>query len=226
MINPREPCQHVVWDWNGTLLDDTWLCIEIMNELLAERNLPALSLARYHEVFDFPVEEYYRRLGFDFSRDPFPVVGAEFIRRYEIRRAETHLHRAARTTLEHIRMRKISQSVLSAYRHDTLEELLAHFEVRPFFTGVLGSDNVYARGKIDQGRRWISESGVDPSTVLLIGDTIHDFEVASAMHCRCLLVADGYHPRSRLEPLGVPVVSGLHEVPAWIDQDRQANPPY
>jgi phosphoglycolate phosphatase len=197
-----------------------------MNDLLAERNLPALTLTRYHEVFDFPVELYYRRLGFDFTRDPFSVVGAEFIRRYEIRRAETRLHRAARSTLEHIRDHKIPQSILSAYRHDTLEELLTHFEVRPFFAGVLGSDNVYARGKIEQGRRWISERGVDPATVLLIGDTIHDFEVASAMRCRCLLVADGYHPRARLEPLGAPVVSGLYEVPAWIDQAGLADQPY
>jgi phosphoglycolate phosphatase len=219
MTNIRPPFQHVVWDWNGTLLDDTWLCIDIMNELLAERNLPALTLPRYHEVFDFPVEEYYRRLGFDFTRDPFPVVGAEFIRRYEIRRAETRLHTAARTTLDYIRHLAIPQSVLSAYRHDTLEELLAHFEVRSFFTGVLGSDNVYAHGKIEQGRRWIGERGIDPASVLLIGDTIHDFEVATAMHCRCLLVADGYHPRARLEPLGAPVVSDLHDVPAWFEAE-------
>lgn len=208
--------QHIVWDWNGTLLDDTWLCIEIMNGLLAERSLPALTRARYHEVFDFPVEEYYRRLGFDFNRDPFPVVGAEFIRRYEMRRAETRLHRQALAALEYIRQRSIPQSVLSAYRHDTLEELLTHFELRPYFTGVLGSDNVYAHGKIEQGRRWMSDQQLDPATVLLIGDTIHDFEVASAMKCRCLLVADGYHPRARLEPLGAPVVSGLHEVTDWL----------
>lgn len=217
MGTPLTPIQHVVWDWNGTLLDDTWLCIEIMNGLLEERDLPRLTLARYHEVFDFPVVEYYRRIGFDFNRDPFAVVGAEFIRRYEIRRAETRLHACARTTLENIRQHAISQSVLSAYRHDTLEELLAHFEVRPYFTGVLGSDNVYAHGKIEQGRRWIGELGLEPASVLMIGDTIHDFEVANAMQCRCLLVADGYHPRARLEPLGAPVVSGLREVPAWLD---------
>lgn len=208
--------QHVIWDWNGTLLDDTELCIDVMNGLLQERGLPLLTRARYHRIFDFPVVDYYRRLGFNFERDPFAVVGAEFIRRYEGRRLEARLHDGAAITLQHVRSLGVTQSILSAYRHDTLEELLAHFQLRPFFTGVLGSDNVYAHGKLDQGLRWISQLGVPPDTVVLIGDTTHDFEVAEAMRCRCLLVADGYHPRAKLERCGAPVVDDLGGVRRWM----------
>jgi phosphoglycolate phosphatase len=211
-----QPLAHVIWDWNGTLLDDTWLCIEVMNGLLAERDLPLLTRQRYYEIFDFPVVEYYRRLGFDFNRDPFSVVGAEFIRRYEQRRSEARLHPDAQRTLEHLRDLGISQSVLSAYRHDTLEELLNHTGVRSFFSGVCGSDNVYAHGKLDQGKQWILELGIHPSGIMMIGDTLHDFEVAQAMGCSCLLVAHGYHPRSRLEPLGAPVVDTLDAIPGWL----------
>lgn len=220
-MNARPPLHHVVWDWNGTLLDDTWLCIDVMNGLLAERDMPQLTRERYHEIFDFPVIEYYRRLGFDFTRDPFEVIGAEFIRRYEQRRHEAALHQGARTALLYIGNHGLSQSVLSAYRHDTLVELLAHHGVRDFFCGVLGSDNVYAYGKLEQGRRWIRELGLDPPSVVLIGDTRHDFEVAHAMGCRCLLVADGYHPRARLAGLGAPVLDALEEVPAWLQQPEQ-----
>ncbi|HMP75665.1 MAG TPA: HAD family hydrolase [Kiritimatiellia bacterium] len=212
-MNTRWPAvKHVVWDWNGTLLDDTALCIEIMNELLGERDLPQLDKARYQEIFDFPVVDYYARLGFDFSRDPFHLIGAEFIRRYEARRTEARLHAAATSTLTALRAAGFSQSVLSAYKHDTLESLLAHFEVRGFFGDVLGSDDVYAHGKVEQGRAWIRTRAIDPRHMLLIGDTRHDFEVAVAMGCHCLLVADGYHPRSKLEPLGAPVVDDLSGV--------------
>jgi phosphoglycolate phosphatase len=215
------PLQHIIWDWNGTLLDDTSLCIEVMNGLLAERAMPPLTKARYLEIFDFPVVDYYRRLGFDFERDPFDIVGAEFIRRYEVRRNEAALHAGARSILESIRASGRTQSVLSAYRHDTLEELLAHHAVRHFFSGVLGSDNVYAHGKLEQGRRWIRELGLDPHSVVLIGDTRHDFEVATAMGCRCLLVADGYHPRAKLDLLGAEVVvNELSEAQAWLEEQR------
>jgi phosphoglycolate phosphatase len=211
--------QHAIWDWNGTLLDDTDLCIDVMNGLLQERGLPLLTRERYYRIFDFPVMDYYRRLGFNFESDPFAVVGAEFIRRYEVRRLEGRLHDEAAPTLQQVRSLGLTQSILSAYRHDTLEELLAHFQLRPYFTGVLGSDNVYAHGKIEQGLRWITQLGVPPDAAILIGDTTHDFEVAEAMGCRCLLVADGYHPRSKLERCGVPVVDDLRGVRRWIAAD-------
>lgn len=208
--------RHVVWDWNGTLLDDTALCIDIMNGLLAERGLPLLTKERYQELFDFPVVDYYRRLGFDFERDPFHIVGAEFIRRYEARRSEARLQPRARETLAELHAAGFTQSVLSAYKQDTLESLLEQFGVRCFFLDVVGSDNVYAHGKIDQGRLWMASQGLDPSEVLLVGDTRHDFEVARELGCRCLLVADGYHPRSKLEPLGAPVVDNLEGVPVFL----------
>lgn len=208
--------QHIVWDWNGTLLDDTNLCIAIMNELLSERAMPPLTRARYHEIFDFPIIEYYTRLGFDFKKDPFEIVGAEFIRRYELRRTSAQLHSEVHEILHALRQRGYTQSILSAYRQDTLESLLAHFNIHTQFDDVIGSDNVFALGKIEQGRRWIHTRALHPESVLLIGDTKHDFEVATAMNCRCLLVAAGYHTRERLEVLDTAVVDSLAEVPGWI----------
>lgn len=217
MINSNdEEIRHLVWDWNGTLLDDLDLSISIINELLAEHQLPTVDKAQYLEVFDFPVIDYYRRLGFDFDRVSFEVVGAEFIRRYELRRTEAPLHQSVQSTLQTLFDRGFSQSILSAYRQDSLESFLAHFGIRDYFDDIIGSDNVYAHGKIEQGRAWMRERGADPETTLLIGDTRHDLEVANAMNCRCLLIANGHHPRHRLTSLGVPVVNTLPEALAWI----------
>ena len=35
--------QHVIWDWNGTLLDDVGHAVATMNTLLAPRGLPPLA---------------------------------------------------------------------------------------------------------------------------------------------------------------------------------------
>ena len=32
--------RHLIWDWNGTLLDDLDLSVDVMNTLLARRGLP------------------------------------------------------------------------------------------------------------------------------------------------------------------------------------------
>ena len=173
--------RHVIWDWNGTLFDDAHLCVDVMNRLLAARGLPLLTPERYQELFGFPVVDYNRRLGFDFAREPFEQVGSEFMAGYERRRLEGALRPEAPAVLAAFRRAGAGQSVLSAYRSDTLAELVAHFGIRGFFEAVIGGDDHYARGKTEQGLAGMRRSGVAPGEVLLIGDTVHDFEVARAM---------------------------------------------
>ena len=69
----------IVWDWNGTLLDDAWLCVDVMNRMLKERGMPLKTLEEYRDLFDFPVKDYYSKLGYDFNSDPFDEIGMEFI---------------------------------------------------------------------------------------------------------------------------------------------------
>ena len=75
--------KHVIWDWNGTLVDDTWLCVEIINKLLKKRNLKLVTIDDYKEKFMFPVREYYIELGFNFEDEPFEVSGLEFINEFK-----------------------------------------------------------------------------------------------------------------------------------------------
>ncbi len=201
--------QHVIWDWNGSLLDDAWLCRDAMNELLCRRRLPALSVARYQEIFDFPVENYYRRAGFDFTRESFAALSVEFMATYERRKYECALRPDARRVLDAIRAAGLTQSVLSAYKQDLLEEMLDHFRLRDYFVRVLGADDIYASGKIRQGRDWIAALGCPPAAVALVGDTVHDFAVARAMGTACLLIPGGNQTRARLEQCGVPVLDSL-----------------
>ena len=202
----------VVWDWNGTLLDDTWLCIDIMNGMLARRGLPIMSHARYQEVFDFPVIRYYERVGYDFSKESFEKLGTEFIDEYERRRGEPVLMTGALDTLAALGRAGVDHAILSGYRHNTLEQLLAHHGIRKLFTDVVGADDHYASGKVDQGRRWIANHHLRPDQVVMIGDTVHDYETAHAMGAHCILMTTGSHSRERLKNCGVPVLDSMDEL--------------
>ena len=35
---------NIIWDWNGTLLDDAWLCVDVMNGMLKEHGLPLKNI--------------------------------------------------------------------------------------------------------------------------------------------------------------------------------------
>ena len=59
----------IIWNWNGTLLDDISICINAINQLLSERNLNLLTIEKYREVFTFPVIDYYKAVAFDFEKE-------------------------------------------------------------------------------------------------------------------------------------------------------------
>ena len=82
MIKKINNYKHIIWDWNGTLVDDVWLVVEIMNKMLKKRHLPGIDSKKYREIFDFPVIKYYIKLGFDFSRESFEDLTIEFIGEY------------------------------------------------------------------------------------------------------------------------------------------------
>ena len=204
--------KHIIWDWNGTLWDDTWLCVEINNHMLERRELPLIDASLYRDRLCFPVTEYYCQLGFDYAVDPYNELAKEFIEEYTRRRFECDLQPGAREFIGALWERGVQQSVLSAYEQKALLEAADYFELLPFFKDVIGLNDIYANGKVDNGLKYIAELKLEKSDVLFIGDTIHDFEVARAMGVHCILVACGHNSRSRLETCGVPVFDSLDDV--------------
>jgi phosphoglycolate phosphatase len=206
----------VIWDWNGTLLNDAFVCRDVMNQLLKHRNLPQMSAKKYQSIFDFPVHVYYEKLGFDYTVDTFESLGTEFINAYEKRRHECRLQPGARELIRFIKSKNIQQAILSAYRHDTLVSLLQNKGLADCFNWIVGADDHYARGKIAQGKRLMKTIRGTKHDAIMIGDTVHDSEVAEAIGIPCLLVYAGHQSRERLQRDKRIVMNNLAEIKQWI----------
>jgi phosphoglycolate phosphatase len=206
--------RHIIWDWNGTLLDDLDLSIDIVNGMLTRRQLPTMDRERYHAVFDFPVRNYYTQLGFDTTDASFRELSREFIAEYDRRRFETQLHHGTQRVLDAVLARGMSQSILSAYKHDTLCEIVDHFGLTSKFARLSGLDDISAHRKAELGRQCIEALHVGPNEVVMIGDTLHDFDVAGAIGVNSILVAHGHHPLDRLAAKSPNIVNNLEEVAA------------
>lgn len=210
--------RHVIWDWNGTLLDDAWLCVEVMNGLLSEHRLPLIDEARYQALFRFPVVDYYRKLGFDFERAPFEQVGTAFIHGYQARQHECELQDGAHEVFDVLKARGVSMSVLSASQQSRLEAQAKHLGVTERFVKLVGLDHHYADGKLELGRQWLAELGHAPDEVLLIGDTDHDLHVAQTLGMQCLVVPSGHQSAERLEQTGARLVASLSEIARLLEK--------
>lgn len=202
--------KHVIWDWNGTLLDDTVLCMDLMNHYLRNDNKKEIDIDIYRDIFTFPVYNYYLNAGLKMTEEEFKVLSVDFISRYEASKYECPLFPDVNETLQKIKSAKISQSVLSAYSQDALEEFLDHYNLLDNFENVVGLDNIYAAGKIENGKKLIKKIGVDPSEVVLIGDTLHDLEVAKEIGADCFLVSRGHQSKERLLNSGNKVLDSFN----------------
>jgi phosphoglycolate phosphatase len=202
---------HVIWDWNGTLIDDAWLCVEVMNSILKEYELPLLTLERYRDLFDFPVKNYYQRLGFDFDLVPFDEVGMEFMHRYNARHQEVSLFPEVRHVLDFVLHKGMTQSILSAREHNELLLETEKLEVKPYFSRIFGIDDYYAHGKVDVGFQLIRELDHPKHEILFVGDTSHDAEVAREIGVDCLLIPTGHQAIKRIRQVGVPTVGSLRD---------------
>lgn len=207
----------VLWDWNGTILDDAAVSVACLNALLAEFHYPQrYDLERYRAIFGFPIEDYYTRAGFDFSRDSFDTLAQGYMRRYIPASAACGLTPGARGTLEWFAARGVRQVVLSASPVGTLRAQVAQRDLSGFFTELLGLGDIYAKSKVQLGLDWMREAGIDPARAVMIGDSVHDAEVAKALGVRCILCAAGHQERAALEATGCPVADTPAGVPALL----------
>lgn len=193
-----ENYKHIIWDWNGTIFNDVNMGIDIINQLLIPRGLKTLTVDVYKKVFTIPVKDYYANLGFDFSKEPFEIVGKYWMDEYERRKFECGLYNGVEKLMNKIQNLGIGQSILSAYSQHTLEEMVDHFNLRKYFTHIVGLDNIYAASKMHLGKDLMKRLGNGKGETLVIGDTLHDFEVASEIGADCVLVANGHQDKNRL----------------------------
>lgn len=189
--------KHIIWDWNGTIFNDVELSVDLINSLLRQYQLKTVSLSEYRNIFTIPVREYYEKIGFDFSRDSFEVIGKLWMDEYERRKFECDLYEGIRDVFEKINSLNIRQSILSAYSQHTLDEMVRHYNLQKYFDNVAGLDNIYAASKLHLGVDLIKRVGCKPEEVLLIGDTLHDLEVATAIGANCALLTCGHQSKEK-----------------------------
>ena len=200
--------RQVLWDWNGTLLDDLWYAIGVRNRTFPLFGLSGVyTLEEYYRQFTFPIRTYYENAGV--TDEIFDDVAHAWMAEYERGFATVPLHGDAVETLDRIRSAGMTQSVLSATRRDMLISQLDQFHLLPYFDHVLGLSDIYARSKIDVGRAYLEECGISPAETVLIGDSLHDAEVADALGTHCILVTRGHQSAETLQKAGVPLADSL-----------------
>jgi len=201
----------IVWDWNGTLFNDVSLCIESINHLLRAQNLPIFqNKEAYQRVFCFPIIRYYTLAGFDFHKRSFEQLADDYMEYYQPRSYDCTLYENAISTLEHFQKKGYRQILLSASKQDFLTKQMKCFSIDQYFETVLALDNIHAFSKQDIALRYFQNH--PHSNVTLIGDSVHDYEVAQSLHADCILISEGHEHVSKLKQTPAVVIDTMEKL--------------
>ena len=200
-------CANLVWDWNGTLLDDVNAAVGALNRMLVKRGAEPITVEHYRRRFGFPVRPFYEELGVDLAKWDWDDICEDF--HNFILEEPQSVRPDAREALELAASLGFRQSILSALRQDKLEAALAVNGFTGFFEHVYGVDNLDGASKLERGRELVAAIG--GGRPVFIGDTLHDAEVAGALGGRCVLVSCGHQSPERLAAARCPVADTLVE---------------
>lgn len=194
-------------------MDDVALNFALMNELLISRGLkPLEDIGHYRRIFGFPVKDYYIRAGLDVNDLDYAEIAKLYTASFYNRARLCPLREYIRETLEALHVLGIRQHILSASQYSELPPLLQSLGIMHFFETVMGDQNAFAKGKTEIGKRWLLDMGIDPRSLLLVGDTVHDKEVADAMGIDCILLTGGHQSDEVLGATNSPIIANAAEV--------------
>jgi phosphoglycolate phosphatase-like HAD superfamily hydrolase len=199
---------HLVWDWNGTLLDDLSLVVSSSNSAFAAVGGRSVDADEHRRQFRRPVAEFYAEiLGRAVDTDEFGRLDRIFHDAYRVGLTTTSL--AADATAA-IKSWPGTQSLLSMWFHDELVPAIETYGLAGVFTRVDGL-RTEVGGDLKAGHlaRHLAELGVAGDEAVLIGDSLDDAAAAGSVGAAVVLYTGGFTHPARLRASGHPVADTL-----------------
>lgn len=207
---------HLVWDWNGTLLDDNTAVVGATNAAFGEVGLEPITVEQYREMYCIPIPRFYERLMGRLPTDAeWERMDGVFHQHYTQQRDACGLTAGAAELLAQWQLTGRSQSIMSMYRHDELLPVVRGYGIEAHFVRVDGRTGPSGGSKAQyMERHFAALGGISPQHTVVIGDAVDDAVAAAHVGARAVLYTGGSHSRASLEAAGVPVVDTLAEATA------------
>ena len=188
----KKKYNHVFWDWNGTILDDLNVNFEVINALLSMHEKNSISLREYRSVFSFPIKEFYGKIGLPIDDKKYEQLVSDYWNLYKNRIKDIPLMAGVLDILCVLRKIGVKQYILSASDKIMIFDQISMYGIQDYFEDIIAPHDGYASGKIELAKQWMSNQNISTSNVILIGDTIHDYETAKAIGIDCALIDSGH----------------------------------
>ena len=202
---------HIIWDWNGTLLNDISASLSSVNDMLKMRKKAPIDIDFYKECIGVPIIKFYERV-FELEKEDYSIIIKQYNEGYLRHLESCGLTDGAVEAVEFFKNRGARQAIVSSSNNEQLCKNIKKYKLDGCFEAVLGSADYYAGSKIDRARDYLEKTNAQKGNVLVIGDLEHDAEMAAELGADCVLLRSGHEHISRLKKAQVPLIDDLHEL--------------
>lgn len=204
----------IIWDYNGTIIDDTQYCLDIEIKMLKKRGMKSdWTIDQYRDLFCFPVIDYYYKIGYTFENETYDDISIEFNELYDANFDSLKVMDDFIPFIENAINNNYQNVILSASKLDKLKEQCNKLGITKYFIDIKGTDNILAQSKVEMAKDWMRTSNINPNDCIYIGDTTHDVDTAKAIGINDIyLVARGHQSKSILNSTKQKVVDSLKDI--------------
>ncbi len=203
--------KYVLWDWNGTLLDDLSASLEAVNMTLDVYGKKRIDLDEYKSYLDTPIYKFYEHL-FDLEKTPMSDLSIYYRRFYDGLEHTIKIADGALKVLGVCKQKGIKQYIISASHTEDIEKYMKKLNVEVWFDKISGSGDRKAGSKVERARLLLEEEAIDKNECVLIGDSLHDLQTAEDIGVDVILYSGGHQARSELVCTGKVVCDTFEEI--------------
>lgn len=203
--------KNIVWDYNGTIIDDARLAVDAENLVLQSYGLPEITLEYYLKECEMPILNFYNKI-FKMEDYDFSEIAERFVSNYDKLFDTADIFPEVREMIEALSVSGYNQGVISGFESSRLKSSLRKFGLDGYFRFMSGSDDIDCGDKSERAVMVVRKYGFDPKETLFIGDMYHDYETARKVGADCVLIAKGHQDAEVLRSYGITVLDSAEEL--------------
>jgi phosphoglycolate phosphatase len=211
--------KNIVFDWNGTLLDDMQAMFDCQNILMEQLGRQPITMDYFRTHYEVPFEKLYANLGLTKDEIDFAIHLDRhvFHDHYEPMAAKAFLRAGATETLGYARQHGLTALILSNHIVDPIRTQLRRLKIEHFFDDVLAyacRDTQFKdMTKGERLRRFMNDRGMTPKNTMIVGDSIEEIHIGCTQGFITVAITGGCASEERLRAENPDyLIHSLHEL--------------